>query len=63
MKITAVLDYLKLIDTILEADYYYHVKAEPKYTDEEYDNMVKTIREYEAKHPCLVSPNSPTRRV
>lgn len=63
MKITTVLDYLKLIDTILEADYYYHVKAEPKYTDEEYDNMVKTIREYEAQHPDQVSPNSPTRRV
>lgn len=63
MKVTTVLDYLKLIDTILEADYYYHVKAEPKYTDEEYDNMVKTIREYEAQHPDQVSPNSPTRRV
>lgn len=63
MKITTVLDYLKLIDTILEADYYYHVKAEPKYTDEEYDIMVKTIREYEAQHPDQVSPNSPTRRV
>ena len=63
MKITTVLDYLKLIDTILEADYYYHVKAEPKYTDEEYDNMVRTIREYEAQHPDQVSPNSPTRPV
>lgn len=63
MKITTVADYLKLIDTILEADYYYHVKAEPKYTDEEYDNLVKTIREYEAQHPDQVSPNSPTRRV
>lgn len=63
MKITTTADYLKLIDTILEADYYYHVKAEPKYTDEEYDNLVKTIREYEAQHPDQVSPNSPTRRV
>lgn len=63
MKITTVLDYLNLIDKILEADYFYHVKAEPIYTDEEYDNLVKTIREYEAQHPEHVSPNSPTRRV
>lgn len=63
MKITTVSDYLNLIDKILEADYFYHVKAEPIYTDEEYDNLVKTIREYEAQHPEHVSPNSPTRRV
>ena len=48
---------------ILEHDYRYYVLSEPSVSDVEYDAMMRRLRELEAEHPELVSPDSPTQRV
>jgi DNA ligase (NAD+) len=44
-------------------DRQYYVLAEPEISDREYDLLLKKLQELEAKHPELVSPDSPTQRV
>jgi DNA ligase (NAD+) len=44
-------------------DYLYYVKNEPKVSDEQYDKLMKKLKELEEKYPDLVTPNSPTQRV
>jgi DNA ligase (NAD+) len=41
----------------------YYVLAAPTITDAEFDRLVAELRELEARHPDLVSPDSPTQRV
>ncbi len=41
----------------------YYVLAAPEISDQEYDALERELRELEAAHPELVSPDSPTRRV
>lgn len=43
--------------------YRYHVLDNPVISDAEYDRMMERLREIEAEHPELVTPDSPTRRV
>ena len=44
-------------------DYRYHALDDPVITDAEYDVLVRSLRELEARHPELITPDSPTQRV
>ena len=44
-------------------DYRYHALDDPQISDAEYDGLVRSLRELEAEHPELVTPDSPTQRV
>jgi DNA ligase (NAD+) len=48
---------------IEKANYEYHVLDQPVLADEAYDALIRELRELEAKHPELVTPDSPTQRV
>ena len=41
----------------------YHVEAAPTITDLQYDQLVERLKEHEAAHPELITPDSPTQRV
>src|SRR5581483_8597595 len=44
-------------------DYRYYVLDQPEISDAEYDALMRELRELEARHPELVTPDSPTQRV
>ncbi len=44
-------------------DHLYYVKDAPEISDEAYDRLFRELREIEATHPELVTPDSPTQRV
>ena len=46
-----------------EANYRYHVLAEPTITDAEYDRLMRELEALESQHPELQTPDSPTQRV
>jgi len=41
----------------------YYVENDPQISDEEFDRLVRELRELEARFPELVTPESPTQRV
>ena len=41
----------------------YYVHDKPELTDAEFDALLRELREIEAAHPELVTPESPTQRV
>jgi DNA ligase (NAD+) len=45
------------------ANYAYYVLDKPDISDAEYDRLFRELQELEAKHPELVTPDSPTHRV
>ena len=53
----------ELRQKIEKANYEYHVLDEPTISDEAYDALMRELTELEAKHPELVTPESPTQRV
>ncbi|HFP9391925.1 TPA: NAD-dependent DNA ligase LigA [Raoultella ornithinolytica] len=44
-------------------EYLYHVMDTPEIPDAEYDRLMRELRELEAQHPDLITPDSPTQRV
>lgn len=46
-----------------EASYRYYVLDRPMMSDAEYDRLFRELRELEAAHPELVTPDSPTQRI
>ena len=46
-----------------KANYEYYILDQPSIADEAYDALLRELTELEAKHPELVSPESPTQRV
>lgn len=46
-----------------EANYRYYVLDEPKLTDADYDRQFQRLKQLEAEHPELITPDSPTQRV
>ena len=46
-----------------EANYEYYVLDAPTRSDAEWDRLLRELREIEAAHPELVTPDSPTQRV
>ena len=53
----------KLREEIRRHDRRYYVEAAPEISDRDYDRLVDELRDLEAKHPELVTPDSPTQRV
>ena len=41
----------------------YYVLDDPEISDSQYDELMQELRRIEAKHPALVTPDSPTQRV
>ena len=41
----------------------YYVLDDPVASDAEYDSLMRELRDLEAEHPELVTPESPTQRV
>jgi DNA ligase (NAD+) len=53
----------KLRGTINHHNYRYYVLDSPEISDAEYDELMKELRQLEAEHPELVTPDSPTERI
>jgi DNA ligase (NAD+) len=53
----------KLREEIRYHDRKYYVQAAPEISDVAYDRLVEHLKKLEAKHPDLITPDSPTRRV
>lgn len=49
--------------TINHHNYRYYVLDSPEISDAEYDELMKELRQLEAEHPRLVTPDSPTQRI
>ncbi|MFB3890455.1 MAG: NAD-dependent DNA ligase LigA [Phycisphaerae bacterium] len=54
---------VKLREEIRRHDRLYYVEARPEISDREYDRLMQELKDLEAKHPDLVTPDSPTQRV
>ncbi|MCL2872181.1 MAG: NAD-dependent DNA ligase LigA [Betaproteobacteria bacterium] len=52
-----------LRDAIAAHDHRYYVLDAPTVSDAEYDALYRELRQLEAQHPELVTPDSPTQRV
>ena len=52
-----------LRDQIRHHDELYYLQENPEISDREYDALMQQLRELEAKHPELITPDSPTQRV
>jgi DNA ligase (NAD+) len=52
-----------LREVINHHNYRYYVLDSPEISDAEYDELMKELRQLEAEHPELVSPDSPTQRI
>lgn len=53
----------QLRTTLRHHEYLYHVLDAPELPDAEYDRLMRELRELEAQHPDLITPDSPTQRV
>lgn len=53
----------RLREQIRYHDRKYYVEAQPEISDLEYDRLLNELRQLEAKHPELITPDSPTQRV
>jgi DNA ligase (NAD+) len=53
----------KLRDEIRYHDRKYYVDAQPDISDRAYDKLMDRLKELEANHPDLVTPDSPTQKV
>jgi DNA ligase (NAD+) len=60
---TAAARIARLREEIRHHDRRYYVEAAPEISDRDYDRLVDELRGLEAKHPGLVTPDSPTQRV
>ncbi|HEY5311010.1 MAG TPA: NAD-dependent DNA ligase LigA [Pirellulales bacterium] len=53
----------QLCRQIRHHDRLYYVLAEPEISDTQYDRLIERLKELEAEHPELVTPDSPTQRI
>lgn len=53
----------RLRELIRYHDYKYYVEAAPEISDLEYDRLMQRLRQLEAEHPDLITPDSPTQRI
>src|SRR5215218_2909785 len=49
--------------SIEKLNYDYYILDQPTATDAEYDALLRELRDIEAEHPELITPESPTQRV
>jgi DNA ligase (NAD+) len=52
-----------LRDKIRHHEYLYYVLDNPEISDQEFDRLMQQLKEIEAEHPSLITPDSPTQRV
>src|SRR6201997_3518634 len=52
-----------LRDKIRHHEYLYYVLDHPEISDAEFDKLMRQLKDLEAEHPELVTPDSPTQRV
>jgi DNA ligase (NAD+) len=52
-----------LREKIRRHEYLYYVADDPEISDAAFDRLMNQLKEIEAKHPDLVTPDSPTQRV
>jgi DNA ligase (NAD+) len=57
------LEIAKLREEIRRHDELYYQQSAPEISDTEYDALVSRLKELEAAHPELITPDSPTQRV
>ena len=53
----------KLRETLRHHERLYYVLDQPAISDAEYDALMRELRDLEAQHPELLTPDSPTQRV
>ncbi len=53
----------RLRDEIRYHDRKYYVEAQPEISDLEYDRLLQRLKDLEAEHPELITPDSPTQRI
>src|SRR2546428_12529915 len=53
----------KLVEEIRAHDHAYHVLAQPKISDREYDLLYRELLDLEKEFPELVTPDSPSQRI
>lgn len=63
MSASAVKKIEQLREELRRHDYLYYVLAAPEITDREYDHLLDELKQLEAQHPELVTPDSPTQRI
>ena len=56
-------DIENLKKTIHKHDHHYYVKNSPSISDQEYDALLRRLRDLENANPEYISPDSPTQRV
>jgi len=52
-----------LREKIRHHEYLYYVLDQPEISDAEFDKLMRELKDLEAKHPKLLTPDSPTQRV
>src|SRR5271170_4862558 len=52
-----------LREKIRQHEYLYYVLDSPEISDAEFDKLIRQLKDLEAEHPELVTPDSPTQRV
>jgi DNA ligase (NAD+) len=52
-----------LRDTIRHHEYRYYVLDDPEISDFDFDQLMEQLKQLEAEHPELITPDSPTQRV
>ena len=55
-------NYLFLVKRAFEAANAYYLNNDPVMSDYEYDELIRSIRQYEAANPTDISPDSPALR-
>lgn len=54
---------IELTEQLKKANYYYFVKEQPEISDDEYDLLLRELKDLEAQYPQYADPESPTKRV
>ena len=52
-----------LRDKLRHHEYLYYVLDQPEISDTQFDELMKQLKDLEAEHPDLITPDSPTQRV
>ncbi|HKU27009.1 MAG TPA: NAD-dependent DNA ligase LigA, partial [Candidatus Sulfotelmatobacter sp.] len=53
----------KLRENLRHHEYLYYVLDQPEISDLEFDKLMQQLKDLEAEHPDLITPDSPTQRV
>ena len=52
-----------LREKIRHHEYLYHVLDQPEISDQDFDKLLRQLKDLEAENPSLITPDSPTQRV